>query len=338
MKFSFCSFLTVSLKVEIIFSEICWTVVSFASHPLTPHIFRQAPSHEWSFFFTKCKVIFCQKGTSTTAPLTRFFSWQGKRPMWCYCPPSCTFVNIECFKLQDFPVWGEKHAVCESKHAHRGASLSRKACTTHMPGKHCPSHCVGLCTVSWAWAVAFGMQMRLNILVCIQRMQGSLLAQVHLYAHSESMFSLAKAVSPDVEAHCPHWHAVLFQTLLQGVWLNSGARLYVGTCGRNCMWLKLLLRGIKYTVRGIWELRLAEGAGSCSIPCCLLGLYPLRGMATKIPVPFQSEGGGYKPSAAGLPEFKSWPYHFLASCLQTGYLIFLLVHLWNRNCTYLIGC
>lgn len=112
----------------------------------------------------------------------------------------------------------------------------------------------------------------------------------------------------------------------------------VGTCGRNCMWLKLLLRGIKYTVRGIWELRLAEGAGSCSIPCCLLGLYPLRGMATKIPVPFQSEGGGYKPSAAGLPEFKSWPYHFLASCLQTGYLIFLLVHLWNRNCAYLVGC
>lgn len=94
--------------------------------------------------------------------------------------------------------------LCESKCVHGGASLSHKWHVSPTCQENtAPSHCVGPCTVSWAWAVEFGVQMQLNILICSRKMQGSLLAQVHLRAHSESMFSLAQAVSPDVEARCP---------------------------------------------------------------------------------------------------------------------------------------
>lgn len=171
MKFSFCSFLTLSLKVEIILSEIYWTMVYFASCPLTPHFSRQVPSHQWSVFARKAKP-------------QQLLHWPDFSVGWGPCGVTTHLavpswiLNVSDCKIFLFE---EKNMLCESK--------CEQACPIKAPPPTCqektaPSHCVGPCTVSWAWSVEFGMQMQLNVLICSQRMQGSLLAQVHLYAQS----------------------------------------------------------------------------------------------------------------------------------------------------------
>lgn len=156
------------------------------------------------------------------------------------------------------------------------------------------------------------------------------------------MFSLAKAVSPGVEAHCPHWHSVLFQTLLQGVWLNSGARLWC-----QHMWQKLHVAKItpeRHKVHCERHLGTEAGRGSRI-------LFPFHVVlwACTLWGEWQPESlGHFNQSTVGLwwlQTLCSWTacvqilaLPLLASCLQTAYLIFLLVHLWNGNCAYLVGC